>query len=75
MPTAAACSAEAEAKLHSLTPHQRLQALRFERRVAVLGFDPGASFVDRCGRGEWSLAATPDEAVSQIKEFLERPTT
>ena len=50
-------------------------ALRFERRVVVLGFDPGAAFLDRCGRGEWSLAATPDEAVAQIREFLERPKT
>ncbi len=48
-------------------------ALRFERRVIVLGFDPGAAFLDRCGRGEWSLAATPDEAISQIKAFLESP--
>ncbi len=48
-------------------------ALRFERRVVVLGFDPGAAFLDRCGDGEWSLAGSPDEAVEQIKAYLDRP--
>ena len=48
-------------------------ALRFERRVVVLGFDPGAAFLDRCGRGVWSLADTPAEAIAQVKAWLERP--
>lgn len=45
-------------------------ALRFERPVCVLGFDPGAAFLDRCGRGPWTLAATPEEAIIWIKERL-----
>ncbi len=48
-------------------------ALRFERRVILLGFDPGAAFLDRCGRGVWSLAETPAEAITQIKDWLDRP--
>jgi len=40
-------------------------ALRFERRVILMGFDPGAAFLDRCGQGEWSLADTPAEAITQ----------
>lgn len=48
-------------------------ALRFRRRVVVLGFDPGAAFLDRCGEGEWSLAATPEEAVEQVKAYLAEP--
>ena len=48
-------------------------ALRFGRRVILLGFDPGAAFLDRCGEGEWSLANTPAEAITQIKAWLERP--
>ncbi len=50
-------------------------ALRFGKRVVLLGFDPGAAFLDRCGTGTWSLAATPREAVEQVKAWLERPTT
>ncbi len=48
-------------------------ALRFERRVVVMGFDPGAAFLDRCGGGEWSLAGNPAEAVAQVKAWLEQP--
>jgi len=48
-------------------------ALRFERRVILLGFDPGAAFLDRCGAGEWSLADTAAEAVEQVKTWLSRP--
>jgi TIGR00725 family protein len=50
-------------------------ALRFRKRVVLLGFDPGAAFLDRCGEGVWSLAATPAEAVAQVKAWLERSTT
>ncbi|MBE0567595.1 MAG: DNA-binding protein [Krumholzibacteria bacterium] len=45
-------------------------ALRFGRPVVLLDFDPGAAFLDRCGSGRWSLAATPDEAVVQVRGFL-----
>ena len=48
-------------------------ALRFGRRTILMGFDPGAAFLDRCGEGEWSLAETPAEAIAQIKAWLERP--
>ncbi len=48
-------------------------ALRFGRRVVLLGFDPGAAFLDRCGEGEWSLAATPTEAIDQVKAWFARP--
>jgi len=44
--------------------------LRFERPVVLLGFDPGADFLDRCGAGKWKLAATPEEAIEHVKEFL-----
>lgn len=47
-------------------------ALRFGRRVILMGFDPGAAFLDLCGEGEWSLADTPAEAIAQIKAWLER---
>jgi len=45
-------------------------ALRFERPVVLLDFDPGAAFLDACGRGRWVLAATPEEAVTHIKALL-----
>ena len=45
-------------------------ALRFERRVILLDFDPGADFLDRCGTGVWSLAETPREAVAQAEAWL-----
>jgi uncharacterized protein (TIGR00725 family) len=45
-------------------------ALRFERPVVLLDFDPGAAFLDACGRGRWYLAATPDEAIVRIGELL-----
>ncbi|MBU0741345.1 TIGR00725 family protein [bacterium] len=48
-------------------------ALRFGKRVVLLGFDPGAAFLDRCGEGEWSLAETPAEAIAQVKARLARP--
>ncbi len=46
-------------------------ALRFERPVVLLDFDPGAAFLDACGRGRWSLAATAEEAVAQVAAHLE----
>jgi uncharacterized protein (TIGR00725 family) len=45
-------------------------ALRFERPVVLLDFDPGAAFLDACGRGRWFLAATPEEAASLIDQQL-----
>ncbi|MBA4377404.1 MAG: DNA-binding protein [Gemmatimonas sp.] len=48
-------------------------ALRFGKRVVLLDFDPGSRFLDQCGDGRWSLAATPAEAVSQVKAWLTRP--
>ena len=48
-------------------------ALRWGKRVVLLDFDPGEAFLDQCGEGVWSLAATPAEAVEQIKVWLETP--
>jgi len=50
-------------------------ALRFNRDVVLLGFDPGAAFLDRCGGGRWRIVDTPDEAVAQIKVWLAEPKT
>lgn len=46
-------------------------ALRFERPVVLLDFDPGAAFLDRCGRGRWFLAPTPQDAADQVAALLE----
>jgi hypothetical protein len=45
-------------------------ALRFERPVVLLDFDPGAAFLDACGRGRWYLAASPREAVERVASLL-----
>ena len=46
-------------------------ALRFARPVVLLDFDPGAAFLDAGGKnGRWSLAATPEEAVAQVRAYL-----
>lgn len=47
-------------------------ALRFGRPVVLLDFDPGAAFLDAGAPGcRWSLAATPQEAVAQVRGYLE----
>lgn len=50
-------------------------ALRVERPVVLLDFDPGCEFLDRCGPpdgagGHWRRAATPVEAVAHARAFL-----
>lgn len=46
-------------------------ALRFERPVVLLDFDPGAAFLDAGAPNPvWSLADTPAEAVEQIQGYL-----
>lgn len=45
-------------------------AIRYERPVVLLDFDPGPAFLSACGKGRWHLAATPAEAVARIAEFL-----
>lgn len=45
-------------------------ALRFERPVVLLDFDPGAAFLDACGHGKWYLAATPEEAIGRVGQLL-----
>lgn len=48
-------------------------ALRFGRPVVLLDFDPGATFLDAADAGaggRWSLAATPAEAVAQVRGYL-----
>jgi uncharacterized protein (TIGR00725 family) len=46
-------------------------ALRFERPVVLLGFDPGEAFLNAgAPHPVWSLAATPAEALTQIQGYL-----
>ena len=46
-------------------------ALRFGRPVVLLDFDPGAAFLDMGGPlGRWTLAATPADAVAQVRRYL-----
>ena len=46
-------------------------ALRFGRPVVLLDFDPGAAFLNAAAAaGRWSLAATPAEAVAQVRAYL-----
>jgi uncharacterized protein (TIGR00725 family) len=45
-------------------------ALRFERPVVLLDFDPGVAFLDACGRGRWFLADTPEAAADRVAEQL-----
>lgn len=46
-------------------------ALRFGRPVVLLDFDPGEAFLN-AGAADvvWSLAATPSEAVAQVRDYL-----
>jgi uncharacterized protein (TIGR00725 family) len=46
-------------------------ALRFERPVVLLDFDPGQAFLDAAGPGRWARAANPVEAVDQVARFLQ----
>ena len=41
-------------------------ALRFGRPVVLLDFDPGAAFLDACGKGRWYLADTPEAALDTL---------
>lgn len=46
-------------------------ALRFGRPVVLLDFDPGEAFLNAGAEGaKWSLAATPGEAVDQVRDYL-----
>ena len=46
-------------------------ALRFERPVVLLDFDPGATFLDASAPGgRWVLASTPAEAADRVRDFL-----
>lgn len=45
-------------------------ALRFERPVVLLDFDPGAAFLDACGNGRWFLADTPEAAADRVARLL-----
>lgn len=45
-------------------------ALRFERPLVLLDFDPGEAFLRAAGRGTWVHAATPEEAVERVREHL-----
>ncbi len=46
-------------------------ALRFDRPVVLLDFDPGSAFLDASSPGaRWALADTPEEAVELIKGFM-----
>ena len=46
-------------------------ALRFDRPVVLLDFDPGEAFLSAGAAGaKWSLAATPEQAISQVQGYL-----
>jgi uncharacterized protein (TIGR00725 family) len=45
-------------------------ALRFERPVVLLDFDPGDAFLTAAGKGHWYKVTTPEEAVAKVKECL-----
>ena len=41
------------------------------RPVVLLDFDPGAAFLDASANGgRWTLAATPEDALVKVKEYL-----
>jgi len=47
-------------------------ALRFDRPVVLLDFDPGEAFMEAGAPDPvWTHAATPAEAVARIREFLD----
>lgn len=46
-------------------------ALRFERPLVLLDFDPGAGFLDAAGANpRWTVTATPDEAIEAVRSYL-----
>jgi uncharacterized protein (TIGR00725 family) len=46
-------------------------ALRFDRPVVLLDFDPGQAFLSAGGaNAKWSLAVTPGQAVAQVQGYL-----
>jgi len=45
-------------------------AIRYQRPVVLLDFDPGRTFLETCGTGPWTLAATPEAAVDQVARYL-----
>jgi uncharacterized protein (TIGR00725 family) len=45
-------------------------AIRFQRPVVLLDFDPGRTFLETCGAGRWCHAATPVEAVAAVSRYL-----
>jgi uncharacterized protein (TIGR00725 family) len=48
-------------------------ALRFDRPVVLLDFDPGEAFLNASApEPEWSLAATPSEAVELVAGYLKK---
>jgi uncharacterized protein (TIGR00725 family) len=68
-----ACDAIVACRGSGGTLSEVAMALRFGKRVVLLDFDPGSKFLDLCGEGRWSLAASPEEAVAQVKSWLARP--
>ncbi|MBD3222900.1 TIGR00725 family protein [bacterium] len=46
-------------------------ALRFERPVILLDFDPGVTFLEACGPGPWFLVGSAEEAAQRIAHLLE----
>ncbi len=51
-------------------------ALRFNRPLVLLGFDPGADFLDHCAaQGHSSLycvVSTPEEAIAKVGQYLKQ---
>jgi uncharacterized protein (TIGR00725 family) len=47
-------------------------ALRFDRPVVCLDFDPGETFLNRSSsRPRWTLATTPEEAIVRVATYLQ----
>jgi uncharacterized protein (TIGR00725 family) len=46
-------------------------AVRFQRPVVLLDFDPGDSFLRAAGKGPWCHAATPVEAIQRVAAYLQ----
>lgn len=47
-------------------------ALRYERPVVLLDFDPGQAFLEAAGPGPWARADSAVEAIDRVQEFLQQ---
>ena len=48
-------------------------ALRFDRPVVLLDFDPGEKFLKACAPdAQWTLVKTPEQAIAQVGVYLKK---